>query len=228
MDYYICTATASVDIDDIMKETFSSILVDSKMERGVVIQVHCQVINDHFSISLCRSAHFNFPWFSLALACCSRTLIIFACIPSHSFEVSCAICMYESCWYRRKSGFHARSSRDWKSWERLRKGIQSRPFVHALIHTQPIFFGRGLQKVYTDALEQAYWGSKWRFKVFDGFYTHPKDPATGKVKRNCACTSHLANNDNTSIALTLLNIYFDMRGRCPIFFSPGMVVDVAR
>jgi hypothetical protein len=100
--------------------------------------------------------------------------------------------------------------------------------VHALIHTQPIFFGRGLQKVYTDALEQAYWGSKWRFKVFDGFYTHPKDPATGKVKRNCACTSHLANNDNTSIALTLLNIYFDMRGRCPIFFSPGMVVDVAR
>jgi len=31
-----------------MKETFSSILVDSKIERGVVIQVHCQVINDFF------------------------------------------------------------------------------------------------------------------------------------------------------------------------------------
>ena len=28
---------------------------------------------------------------------------------------------------------------------------------------------------------KAYWGNKWRFKIFDGFYTHPKDPATGKV-----------------------------------------------
>jgi hypothetical protein len=26
---------------------------------------------------------------------------------------------------------------------------------------------------------QTYWGSKWRFKIFDGFYTHPKDPETG-------------------------------------------------
>ena len=26
---------------------------------------------------------------------------------------------------------------------------------------------------------QTYWGSKWRFKIFDGFYTHPKDPGTG-------------------------------------------------
>ena len=55
-----------------------------------------------------------------------------------------------------------------------------------------IFLGEGLQKVYTDALEQAYWGSKWRFKVFDGFYTHPKDPATGKVQRNCCSTPHLS------------------------------------
>jgi hypothetical protein len=26
-----------------------------------------------------------------------------------------------------------------------------------------------------------YWGNKWRFKVFDGFYTHPKDPESGVV-----------------------------------------------
>lgn len=77
------SATASVDIDDVMKETFSSILVDSKMERGVVIQ------------GFMRAQH----------------------------EIEKA--------------------------------------------------GRGFGK--------AYWGSKWRFKVFDGFYTHPKDPATGMV-----------------------------------------------
>lgn len=28
---------------------------------------------------------------------------------------------------------------------------------------------------------QAYWGSKWRFKIFDGLYTHPIDTATGKI-----------------------------------------------
>jgi len=28
---------------------------------------------------------------------------------------------------------------------------------------------------------QTYWGSKWRFKIFDGFYTHPKDPETGLI-----------------------------------------------
>jgi hypothetical protein len=28
---------------------------------------------------------------------------------------------------------------------------------------------------------KAYWGSKWRFKVFDVLYTHPKDPETGKI-----------------------------------------------
>jgi hypothetical protein len=28
---------------------------------------------------------------------------------------------------------------------------------------------------------KGYWGSKWRFKIFDGFYTHPKDPETGIV-----------------------------------------------
>jgi len=26
---------------------------------------------------------------------------------------------------------------------------------------------------------KTYWGNKWRFKIFDGFYTHPKDPETG-------------------------------------------------
>ena len=26
---------------------------------------------------------------------------------------------------------------------------------------------------------KAYWGSKWRFKLFDGFYTNPKHPDTG-------------------------------------------------
>ena len=29
--------------------------------------------------------------------------------------------------------------------------------------------------------QQAYWGSKWRFKLFDGLYTHPMDPAVGKI-----------------------------------------------
>ena len=33
--------------------------------------------------------------------------------------------------------------------------------------------GRGFGK--------AYWGSKWRFKIFDGFYTHPRHPETGVV-----------------------------------------------
>lgn len=33
--------------------------------------------------------------------------------------------------------------------------------------------GRGFGK--------AYWGSKWRFKIFDGFYTHPKNPETGVI-----------------------------------------------
>ena len=28
---------------------------------------------------------------------------------------------------------------------------------------------------------QTYWGSKWRFKIFDGFYTHPKDPEPGQT-----------------------------------------------
>lgn len=31
--------------------------------------------------------------------------------------------------------------------------------------------GRGFGK--------GYWGNKWRFKLFDGFYTHPKDPESG-------------------------------------------------
>lgn len=33
-------ATATMDIDDLMKETFAGILVDAKLERSVVIQVH--------------------------------------------------------------------------------------------------------------------------------------------------------------------------------------------
>lgn len=33
--------------------------------------------------------------------------------------------------------------------------------------------GRGFGK--------GYWGNKWRFKIFDGFYTHPKDPETGNL-----------------------------------------------
>jgi hypothetical protein len=28
---------------------------------------------------------------------------------------------------------------------------------------------------------KGYWGNKWRFKIFDGFYTHPQDPETGLV-----------------------------------------------
>ena len=36
----------------------------------------------------------------------------------------------------------------------------------------------------TSALQgfgKGYWGNKWRFKIFDGFYTHPKDPETGTL-----------------------------------------------
>jgi len=36
----MCAASATMDIDDLMKETFSAILVDAKLERSVVIQVH--------------------------------------------------------------------------------------------------------------------------------------------------------------------------------------------
>eukprot|EP00277_Geminigera_cryophila_P026466 CAMPEP_0179464206 /NCGR_PEP_ID=MMETSP0799-20121207/46095_1 /TAXON_ID=46947 /ORGANISM="Geminigera cryophila, Strain CCMP2564" /LENGTH=264 /DNA_ID=CAMNT_0021267903 /DNA_START=152 /DNA_END=946 /DNA_ORIENTATION=+ len=75
------SASATMDIDDLMKETFSAILVDAKLERSVVIQGFMRA--------------------------------------NHEIE---------------KSG----------------KG-----------------FG------------VSFWGSKWRFKIFDGFYTHPKDPATG-------------------------------------------------
>lgn len=74
---------ATMDIDDLMKETFSAILVDAKLERSVVIQGFMR-------------AH-------------------------HEIEKS----------------------------------------------------GNGFGK--------AYWGSKWRFKIFDGFYTHPKNPATGHI-----------------------------------------------
>ena len=35
----LLAATATMDIDDLMKETFSAILVDAKLERSVVIQV---------------------------------------------------------------------------------------------------------------------------------------------------------------------------------------------
>jgi hypothetical protein len=28
---------------------------------------------------------------------------------------------------------------------------------------------------------KGFWGNKWRFKIFDGFYTHPKDPETGNI-----------------------------------------------
>jgi hypothetical protein len=75
------SANATMDIDDVMKETFAGILVDAKVERSVVIQGFMR-------------AH-------------------------HEIEKS----------------------------------------------------GNGFGKTY--------WGSKWRFKLFDGFYTHPHDPATG-------------------------------------------------
>lgn len=71
----------TMDVDDLMKETFSGILVDAKLERSVVIQGFMK-------------AH-------------------------HDIEKS----------------------------------------------------GKGFGK--------AYWGNKWRFKIFDGFYTRPKDPETG-------------------------------------------------
>lgn len=77
------SASGAMDIDELMKETFSGILMDAKLERSVVIQ-----------------------------------------------------------------GFMIASSEIEKS-------------------------GNGFGK--------AYWGNKWRFKIFDGFYTHPKDPATGQL-----------------------------------------------
>lgn len=75
------SSSGTMDIDDLMKETFSGILMDAKLERSVVIQGFMKAF--------------------------------------HDIEKS----------------------------------------------------GRGFGK--------AYWGSKWRFKIFDGFYTHPKDPETG-------------------------------------------------
>jgi len=75
------SSSGTMDVDDLMKETFSGILMDAKLERSVVIQGFMK-------------AH-------------------------HEIE---------------KSG----------------KG-----------------FGKG------------FWGNKWRFKIFDGFYTHAKDPTTG-------------------------------------------------
>jgi hypothetical protein len=77
------SSAGTMDVDDLMKETFSAILFDAKLERSIVIQ-----------------------------------------------------------------GFMR---------------------AHAEIEKS----GKGFGK--------AYWGSKWRFKLFDGFYTHPKDAETGRL-----------------------------------------------
>jgi hypothetical protein len=54
---------------------------------------------------------------------------------------------------------------------KLERSVVIQGFMKA--HSEIEKSGRGFGK--------AYWGSKWRFKIFDGLYTHPKDPETGKV-----------------------------------------------
>ena len=87
------STSSTMDVDDVMKETFSGILSDAKVERGIVIQGFMR-------------AH-------------------------HEIE---------------KSG----------------NG-----------------FGR------------TYWGSRWRFKIFDGFYTHAVNPSSGKAVDVTARFHHL-------------------------------------
>ena len=54
---------------------------------------------------------------------------------------------------------------------KLERSVVIQGFMKA--HSEIEKSGRGFGK--------SYWGSKWRFKIFDGLYTHPKDPETGKV-----------------------------------------------
>ena len=53
---------------------------------------------------------------------------------------------------------------------------------------------------------KAYWGNKWRFKIFDGFYTHPK----GQLRE-----IHLPSLGNTKLTLICCNRSSDRTaGRC--------------
>lgn len=53
-----------------------------------------------------------------------------------------------------------------------------------------------------DGFGKAYWGNKWRFKIFDGFYTHPKDPATGQLVDVAKRYKHLIERLEAAVAGT--------------------------